>query len=61
MEPVTGSPLTPSTALPGRVRTTRLPQLARDQAGHHRAGSLAIRIDDVHSVRARLAVIDALR
>ncbi len=53
---VTGSPVATSYSLPPRVDLVKLPALARDEQGNHRAESLALDVDDVSRVRSRVAM-----
>ncbi len=53
---VTGSPVATSYSLPPRVDLVKLPALARDEEGNHRAESLALDVDVVSRVRSRVAM-----
>jgi len=53
---VTGSPPPPQTTLPSRVDVVALPQISRDGDGRRRARRLAMPIDDLHRIRAHVAL-----
>jgi predicted glycosyltransferase len=56
---VTGAPIELANPLPPRVDTVKLPLLARDSDGVHRAGRLGIALPDVRTMRSQLAVATA--
>jgi predicted glycosyltransferase len=56
---VNGSEAAPSHPLPPRVDTVKLPLLARDEEGRHRARSLGVDLHDIRNVRSRLALAAA--
>jgi predicted glycosyltransferase len=56
---ITGAPLTPGLALPAGVDTVKLPMLRRDAITGLGARNLQIESDDVHDLRASLALAAA--
>ena len=56
---ITGAPLTPGLALPAGVDTVKLPMLRRDPIGGLGARNLQLESDDLHHLRASLALAAA--
>jgi predicted glycosyltransferase len=56
---ITGSPVAPEQRFPPRVDTVKLPQLARDRTGAHRADRLEGELERVQNLRSRLALAAA--
>jgi predicted glycosyltransferase len=56
---ITGSPVAPEQRFPPRVDTVKLPQLARDRTGAHRADRLEGELERVLNLRSRLALAAA--